>query len=88
MDKITHKVTIESRNSLELNGVTDMGTYNDEEVEIDTVDGFMIISGTDLNVVKLDVETGICALTGKIDSVSYIDKNDNGAKSLFRRIFK
>lgn len=87
MEKNTHKVSLESRKNLEICGVTDMGTYNEEEIEIDTVEGFMIITGSELNVLKLDIEEGVCTIMGKIDSISYIEKNDD-AKGFFRRIFR
>ena len=88
MEKNIHKIFIESRSNVEVNGVTDIGAYNDEEIELDTVDGLMIISGSDLNITKLDVETGICKLSGRIDSIYYTDKNENNNRSLFKRIFK
>lgn len=88
MEKNMHSFSVESRKAIELSGVTDMGTYSDEEIEIDTLEGRLIISGSDLNVTKLDVSVGICHLTGKIDSLVYADESQNTNKGILHKIFK
>ncbi len=87
MDKI-HTLSLNSRKNVEITGVTDVGTYSDDTVEVDTVNGCMIIDGEDLSITKLDVESGILALVGRIDSISYTDVDKPRAHGIFQRIFK
>ena len=88
MEKTNHKITIESRCETEITGVIDMGAYNDEEIEIETSCGMLIINGSGFNVTKLDVETGILKISGKIESLYYSEKTTNSSGNVFSRIFK
>ena len=51
--------------------------------------GYMIIKGSDLEIVKLDTVQGNISIKGLINSISYMEDNKkNKEDSVFNRLFK
>ena len=52
--------------------------------------GFMLIKGSDLELVKLDTLQGNVSIKGTINSIDYIEENAkrNKEESIFNRLFK
>ena len=89
-DHIVHLLTLQARESLEVRGVTDVISFDEESVVLETVCGTMEVSGTALHIHVLSIEQGIVAMDGRIDSVSYYeaDRAENGKRSLFGKLFR
>jgi sporulation protein YabP len=84
----SHKITVNTRSEIEITGVTDVEAYNDEEIEILTTEGEMVINGSKFNIIKLDVESGELKISGRIDSLYYNDKSlDKERSNFLQRIF-
>lgn len=88
MEKSNHNIYMESRCLLDISGVKDVKTYNDEEIEILTDDGLLTITGNEFNVIKLDVETGEMKVSGRIDSIYYTDNGPKQSGGILSRLFK
>lgn len=83
----THKLSIASRNIIDISGVTAVVGFDDESVVVDTQDGRLCVLGSGLSILKLSVETGEVSAQGRIDSVRYTgDSTDK--KGVLSRIFK
>lgn len=84
-----HNITLEGREKLHISGVTDVGSFNDNEVIVRTQMGELVIKGEDLHISSLDVNDGDVMIKGLIHSIVYESKgaykNDKGFfKSLFK----
>ena len=67
----SHQITIQSRERMEIKGVTDVLSFDEEEIVLDTTCGNMTIEGNALHVQVLNLEQGIVCIIGRIDSLSY-----------------
>ena len=96
MDKETninnynHIVSLLDRKNLNLSGVKKIESFDENEFVMDTVMGFLIISGKDLELVRMDSMQGNTTIKGTIDSMVYVDENKTAKKenSIFNRLFK
>jgi len=81
-----HTMYIDNRSKLVLTGVTDVGSFNEENLLILTSLGEISVGGEDLQVTKLSLETGDMTVEGKIISVAYSDSPRKGT-GFFGRVF-
>ena len=70
---LPHTAVIDNRNRLSLTGVTDVGSFNEENVLLVTSLGEISITGAQMQVTKLDLESGNVTVEGKIISLAYTD---------------
>ena len=66
-----HQLTIFARERMEIDGVTNVGSFNREEVFLETEQGGLVIRGSDLHLRQLHVEKGKLVINGKIDLLKY-----------------
>lgn len=85
-----HSIILESREKLSVSGVEHVHNFNGEMVILDTVAGMMTIKGEELDIGKLNIDDGNVALGGKIDSITYSDRESLRVKSagFFSKMFK
>ncbi|MBQ1235324.1 MAG: YabP/YqfC family sporulation protein [Oscillospiraceae bacterium] len=84
---LAHNMIVENRNRLEMAGVTDIDSFTENTVVAYTDFGEVCVTGNNLHVDKLSIETGQLYLTGQIDSITYYDGAPR-EKGLFGRLFK
>ena len=86
-----HRVSVLGRGSLEVYGVTDVMSFDEQTVVLAPVCGTMEIVGSSLHIHVLNIEEGTVALNGKIDSVAYYD-TETGEKDskngFFSKLFR
>lgn len=85
-----HQLTIVARERMEVDGVTNVGSFNREEISLETGEGGLVIRGSDLHLRQLHVEKGKLVINGKIDSVKYSDETDgkNKTRKVWSKLFK
>ena len=84
-----HKVQIHNRKDLEINGVKEIDSFDNEEFLLQTNMGYLIIRGQNLQLKNLNVEEGIVQIHGRIYELTYVDEQQQErAKGLFSRLFK
>lgn len=92
-EKVTqkvHKVIMNNRRSLILNGIVDVLSFDIGEILLETEQGMLLIKGNDMHVNRLSVEKGEMEIEGKIDSMAYSDiaNTSKQAESFWGRLFK
>ncbi|MFT8887243.1 MAG: sporulation protein YabP [Ethanoligenens sp.] len=87
MPKKVHNVILEDRRLLTVSGVTDVDSFDEENVVLFTELGELTVHGYNLHMNKLSVETGEVNVEGDIASLSYRDEVPHSG-GLFGRIFK
>jgi len=84
-----HSITIDKRESINVSGVTDVISFDEESVIAETEMGIVIIRGINLHVKRINLEIGELSVTGEIDGISYENAGAIGkSKSLMGRLFK
>ena len=87
--QVDHHLTMHNRRTLEINGVKEVDSFDNEEFLLQTVMGYLIVRGENLQMKNLDVEEGNVAIKGKIYELSYLDENHGEkAKGIFSKLFK
>jgi sporulation protein YabP len=83
-------ISIIDRKNIIITGVKKIDSFNDEEFLLETVVGYMIIKGQELEIIKLDTYQGSVSIKGIFNSLSYIQENNKANKSegLFSKLFK
>ena len=75
-----------NRKNLSVTGVNKVISLKPDLIQLDTVQGGLMISGSNLELIKLDNTTNKADITGQIDTLKYIGKKDK--QPFFRKIFK
>ena len=91
INRAEHKIVMLGRENAEVRGVTDVISFDEQSVVLDTVCGSLAVEGASLHIHVLNIEQGIVAMDGRIDSVSYFetDKSEKSTKSgILSKIFR
>lgn len=85
-----HKIILTNRGTCALNGISDILSFDVNEILLETGMGMLMIKGNDLHVNRLTLEKGEADISGQIDSLQYSDMAKSGrqSESLFGRLFK
>ena len=84
-----HNVVLKDRKILELTGVKQIDSFDANEFLLETAQGWMLISGKELTLGKLDTERGDVCIRGLIESMSYVsNKKSKGSDSVISKLFK
>lgn len=82
-------LNLESRKKLSVTGVKEVVSFNEEEINLNTVLGTLRIRGNNLKMNKLDVQNGDLVIIGHIDSCTYINKEKKKENdSILSKLFK
>lgn len=85
-----HKLVITNRVSGNIMGVTDVVSFDLNEILLETTQGMLSIKGKELHVSRLTLDKGEVDIDGKIESFTYSEASDRGTQgeSFFSRMFK
>lgn len=83
---IPQNIILENRNKLRISGVTDIDSFTETKIVLNTVLGELVIKGEDLHIIELITETGDFSMNGSISALIYSSFGTNAG--VFRRIFR
>lgn len=86
MESVSHVLTLKERQALELSGVSEVKSFDPEQIELVTSQGPLVISGAELSIGSLDLAAGLVSVTGKVASLEYLPPAPE-KKALFSRLF-
>ena len=66
-----HRVTVTAREATEICGVTEVISFDEETVVLDTVCGRLTLEGEGLHVQVLQLTSGVVTLSGRVDALAY-----------------
>ena len=81
-----HVITLSDRNSMTVTGVSEVVNFSDSCVELVTAFGGLNVKGKELNISKLNTDTGELSIGGDIYSLVYT--NVKKKTSLLEGLFK
>lgn len=91
MNREAHRVTVEGRERMEVRGVTDVISFDDQAVLLKTVCGDLSVEGASLHIHVLSLEQGIVTMDGRVDSVSYYSSessDQHGKRGFFGKLLR
>lgn len=83
-------IVLENREKLNVTGIVDVLSFDDQIIIIETELGLLTIKGEDLKINKLSIDTSDFIVEGKISSLTY-SNTDSGipkSKNILSKIFK
>lgn len=81
-----HSIICEQRKKLNMSGVKEVKTFDEETVVLDTVGGQLTVRGEDLIIDSFSAVTGDLFMHGNIYAMVYTD--DRGSKGFMRKLLK
>lgn len=93
MDKeiasFNHNITVTERKNIVISGVKKIDNFDDHEFLLETTMGYLLIKGTDLEIIKLDTYQGNVSIKGNFDNLNYTESaKKNKEDSFFAKLFK
>ncbi len=83
------KLVMQNREKVELTGVTEVISFDNKEIMLETNQGVARFTGENLHVKRLTLERGEVALEGKINEITYHESQKNKtAGSVLSRLFR
>ena len=84
-----HEVVMRGRKLLDITGVRQVESFDNEEFLLETNMGFLAIKGENLQMKNLDVDSGVVSIKGKIFDLVYVDEpSGDKAKGFFGKLFR
>lgn len=86
----SHNVSIGQRKNISITGVKKIENFDENEFLLETNMGYMLIKGSNLEIIKLDTYQGDVSIKGKIDSLNYLEdsKKQEKKESVISKLFK
>ena len=89
INNYNHGISLLERKNLVITGVKKLDNFDSEQFLIETIMGYIIIKGENLELVKLDTLQGNVTIKGMINSINYAEENKKDREnSIFNRLFK
>lgn len=79
-----HSLNLKNRKKLTMTGVTEVVSFDETAVVLQTSLGLLIVQGQQLSLKNLSLEGGQVAVEGTISTLSYEEPRQGGWRRLFR----
>lgn len=83
-----HALTLTDRAHMEIGGVVEVCSFDEETVVLVTACGELTVEGTELRVGALDLARGVVAVDGRIAAFYYDDTSETRKKRPIRGLFR
>ena len=88
MDDIKHDVIIRSRKRMEMSGISDVSSFDENEIIVQTGNSGVSIEGENLKIERFDAENGELIINGKVNGMFYFVKDLSKKKKSIASFFK
>ncbi len=75
-----HTLSLRDRGFLEMRGVTDVISFDEDTIELSTVCGNLTVDGNGLHVKVLNLAEGIVSVDGTVTALTYAESREPGQK--------
>ncbi len=84
-----HKLVMQNRETVELTGITDVASFDDTIIELETVEGAVRFVGEGLHVKSLILEKGEVEIMGRIQEIVYHESGkEKTMRGMLGRLFR
>ena len=86
----SHNINITNRKNINISGVKKIENFDESEFLLETNMGYLKITGTNLEIIKLDTYQGDVTIKGKVNSFNYMEdgKKQEKSESVLSKLFK
>ncbi len=85
---VLQNLILENREKLNVSGVNDVLSFDDQVVIMETELGLLTVKGENLKINKLNIDTSEVIVEGRIDNLSYSEHQTKSEGGIFGKIFK
>lgn len=85
-DLSPHNIILENRERLSVSGVSEVISFDENEVSLVTSMGVLTVGGQELHVEKLNLEVGELSIAGRVEAVVYEDEQQR-RRGFWSRLF-
>ncbi len=82
--ELPHKVTLDSRNRLNMTGIKEVESFDEGMVVLHTTRGTLVVRGEGLHLQLLSLDGGQVHVDGRVDSMTYEDTGNQSGGFLAR----
>ena len=83
-----HNLNLEARKHLNLTGVKDVESFDENAIIAALNNCDVIIKGSNLQINNLNIDNGNLSVDGTIDSISYVENMQTKSSGLLNKLFK
>ena len=83
-EHLPHKLQLSERKVLTMIGVTEVVSFDENSVVLQTSLGLLIVQGQQLSLKNLSLDGGQVAVEGSISALAYEEPRQSGWRRLFR----
>ena len=84
-----HKLVMQNREKVDLTGITEVVSFDNKEIELETVEGAVRFAGEGLHVKRLTLEKGEVELEGRIHEIVYHEsRKEKTTGGMLSRLFR
>ena len=81
-ERLPHKLTLNERRQLNMTGVTEVVSFDEAQVVLQTSLGRLIVQGQELHLKTLSLDGGQVAIDGQISAFLYEEPRQSGWRRL------
>ena len=85
-EHVGHKLELDHERAMSMTGVKDVPVFTDKNITVRLANETLLVTGQNLAVKNLDIESGKLQVTGRVFSLRYTSQT--APTSLIKRIFK
>ena len=86
---VMQNIVLENREKLNVTGINDILSFDDQVVILSTDLGMLTIKGSELKINKLNIDESEVKIEGNIASINYSqDNEERKSENIFSKIFK
>lgn len=86
--KTNHRVKFDNREEGFLSGISDVISFDADEIVLESEQGGIILKGSDLHIKSLNLDNGEVSIEGRLDSFSYTRSKGKDKEPLIKKLFK
>lgn len=83
-EHLPHKLQLVERQQLTMTGVTEVVSFDDTTVVLQTSLGTLVVQGQELHLKNLSLEGGQVSVSGTVSALIYEEPRQGGWRRLFR----
>ncbi len=83
-----HRLVITEREAIIVDGVSNVESFDDQEVILETSSGMLMLHGKDFHIKQLNLDQGNLTIEGYITGLEYAEEMGKKARGFLERLFK
>ncbi|MCR4403090.1 MAG: sporulation protein YabP [Firmicutes bacterium] len=83
-----HKVVVTERETITVDGVSNVESFDDQEVVLETTAGMLMLRGREFHIKQLNLDEGNLTIEGFLAGLEYAEEVGKKARSFLGRLLK